>query len=157
MKLRDVVIQRENARVHKVESKKKLKYGTYRRETVRNITQKKIVQEGYSLKDVKAVVFPSSPFIRCKSVDICKILPKDHVSTVAVWAHMTRQIAKIAKETHLFISSPLKCDMEETQITEMGYAMYNLGRLKCKKKENKRAEKIIFTIDDSQNRTFWFW
>ena len=58
MKLRVNVIQRETARVHEVESRMKLKYGTCRKDTVRNITQRKIVQEGYSLKDVKAVVFP---------------------------------------------------------------------------------------------------
>ena len=46
------MIQRENARGCTVESRKKLKYGICRRETVRNIIQKKIVQEGYSLKDV---------------------------------------------------------------------------------------------------------
>ena len=104
----------------------KLKYGTYRRETVRNIAQKKIVQEGYSLKDVKAVVFLSSPFIKHKSMNICKMLPKYHLNPVAVWAHMTRQIAKsplkwkLMKDTHLFVSSPMKCDMEEVQFTKMG-------------------------------------
>ena len=55
----------------------KLKYGTYIWDTMRNITQKKIVQEGYSLKDIKA-------FIRHKSKEICKTLPKDCVNTVAV-------------------------------------------------------------------------
>ena len=108
---------------------------------MRNSTQKKNVQESYSLKDVKAVVFPSSPFIRHKSVDIHKMLLKHHVNTVAIWTHMTKQIAKsplkwkLMKEPHLFISSPMKCDMKE-----MWHAMYNLGRLKCKKesKENRK-------------------